>query len=71
MDIVHSLVAGAGGETRGAPRQLVDRFDVKVKVSGPLSQEQRERLEYIAGRCPMHRTLEGTPEMRQTVEIVG
>jgi putative redox protein len=71
MDIVHSRVAGGGGETQHAPRQLVDRFDVKVKVSGPLSQEQRERLEYIAGRCPMHRTLEGTPEIRQTVEIVG
>ncbi len=71
MDIVHSLVPGAGGETQDAPRQLVDRIDIKVKVRGPLSQEQRERLEYVAGRCPMHRMLEGAPEMRQTVEIVG
>ena len=71
MDLDHSRVAGAGGEPQSDPRQAVDRFDVKVKVRGLLSEEQRVRLEYIAARCPVHRTLAGAPEMRQTVEIVG
>jgi putative redox protein len=71
MDVVHSRVPRAAGETPGAPREVVDRIDVKVKVRGSLNQEQRERLEYIAARCPMHRLLEGAPEISQTVEIVG
>jgi uncharacterized OsmC-like protein len=39
-------------------------------VKGPLDEEQRARLEYIAGRCPVRRTLTGTSEVHETVEIV-
>ena len=30
-----------------------------VELLGPLDAEQRERLQQIAGRCPVHRIMEG------------
>ncbi len=35
----------------------VDHIDVELRVSGPLTPEQRARLLEIADRCPVHRTL--------------
>jgi putative redox protein len=33
------------------------RFEVKVTIPEQLSDEQRERILEIAGKCPVHRTL--------------
>ncbi len=52
------------------PAPLVDRFDVNIRVKGTLDEAQRARLEYIASRCPVHRTLKGTPEIHETVMVV-
>jgi putative redox protein len=38
----------------------LDYFRKRITVRGPLSEEQRLRLEEIARRCPVHRTLTGT-----------
>jgi len=35
----------------------IDRFERELSYDGTLSEEQRERLLYIADRCPVHRTL--------------
>jgi putative redox protein len=35
-----------------------DRFFRRIALEGPLDSEQRARLLEIAGRCPVHRTLE-------------
>ena len=73
MDLEHSKVQGAprlAGDPQ-APASLVDRFEVKIRVRGLLDEEQRQRLEYIAGRCQVRRTLEGTPQVHESVEIVG
>jgi putative redox protein len=40
------------------------RFEVKIKIEAELTDEQRERVLVIAGKCPVHRTL-----MAQDVEI--
>src|SRR5215212_6214928 len=37
----------------------LDYFRKRVTVRGPLSEEQRLKLEEIARRCPVHRTLMG------------
>lgn len=40
------------------PKELIDRIDRSVELFGPeLTVAQRERLEEIAERCPVHRTL--------------
>jgi putative redox protein len=36
---------------------MIDVIDKKLELEGDLSEEQRERLLEIAGRCPVHRTL--------------
>ncbi|MEM7294488.1 MAG: OsmC family protein [Pseudomonadota bacterium] len=36
---------------------LVDRFDRRVELIGPLDDETRSRMLEIADRCPVHKTL--------------
>jgi putative redox protein len=36
---------------------LLDRIDVEVEVTGPLTDEQRAALMAVAQKCPVHRTL--------------
>lgn len=35
----------------------IDRIEKELRFLGPLDASQIERLTYIAGRCPVHRTL--------------
>lgn len=37
--------------------QFVNEFRQRIQFKGPLTQEQRERLLEIAGKCPVHRIL--------------
>lgn len=52
---VHAEDARADGEGEGAK---LDRFRRVVRIEGDLDGKQRARLLEIAGRCPVHRTLE-------------
>lgn len=52
-------------ETRGDAR--IDRIEKELTFTGPLDAEQRTRLVEIAGRCPVHRTLESEVEIRTTL----
>lgn len=36
---------------------LLDRIDLEVKMTGPLSEQQRATLLEVAHKCPVHRTL--------------
>jgi putative redox protein len=36
---------------------MVDRIDVELELTGPLSAEQHKALMNIAAKCPVHRTL--------------
>jgi putative redox protein len=47
-------------ENRAVKLDLIER---EIEVRGPLSEEQRDRLLYIANRCPVHRTLTSTIEI--------
>ena len=42
-----------------AERGCPTRFDLVMKMPSHLEEEQVERLQVIATRCPVHRTLEG------------
>ena len=70
IDLAHSRIPVTEGEGASAVQRLVDRFEVKIRVSGELDEEQRQRLAYIASRCPVKRTLEGSPQFVETVEVV-
>ncbi|MEH6517491.1 MAG: bifunctional alpha/beta hydrolase/OsmC family protein [Halioglobus sp.] len=45
------------------PKQI-EVLEREVTLTGDLSDEQRQRLLQIADRCPVHRTLHGTVEVR-------
>ena len=42
---------------------MLDVIRRKVEITGPLTDTQRARLQEIALRCPVHRTLTGTIEV--------
>ena len=41
-------------DSESSPR----RFEIRVEVSGELSEEQRQRLDRVASACPLRRALE-------------
>ena len=43
---------------------MLDRIDVEVDLTGPLTAEQRAELIEIAGKCPVHRTLKSEINIR-------
>ena len=49
-------------ETRDDAR--IDEITKEISLAGPLDAEQRARLLEIAGRCPVHRTLESEMKIR-------
>ena len=49
------------------PDRRIHRFTRTISFRGDLDEQTRERLLTIANRCPVHRTLEGTIEVRTTV----
>ena len=51
----------------------IDAIEVKVSVRGELSPEQREKLMYIATRCPVNKTLSSGIKVVHTeaVETAG
>ncbi len=48
----------------------LDFIHRRIVLSGPLTEEQRQRLEVIAQRCPVHKTLMARPRITDEVEAV-
>ncbi len=44
-------------DARTPSKDTPARFEVTTKIAAELSDEQRERILAIAGKCPVHRTL--------------
>ena len=53
-----------------AERGCPTRFGVVMKMPAHLSDEQVERLQVIAAKCPVHRTLEGEVAFAERVELI-
>ena len=52
-----------------AERGAVTRFELIMKMPAHLSDEQVRKLQVIAARCPVHRTLEGEVAFDERVEL--
>jgi len=52
-------------ETKEGRLELIER---RLRLNGELDSEQRDRLAEIADKCPVHRTLMGTKEIRTVSE---
>ena len=64
-------VAGLEVEARysAAERGCPTRFELVMRMPSHLSEEQVERLQVIAAKCPVHRTLEGEVAFDERVEL--
>ena len=72
IDATHEQIEQANSENVVKEKQLhMDLIRLHIRVEGPLSEEQRERISYIAGRCPVRRTMENSPRIIDEVEVVG
>jgi putative redox protein len=51
-----------------AERGCPTKFDIVLRLPDDLPEEQVERLQVIAAKCPVHRTLDGEVMFKERVE---
>lgn len=61
VDVCHDKVHAQDAETRSGDK--IDTWRRRIRLTGDLSAEQRQRLLEIADKCPVHRTLERSSEV--------
>ena len=69
VELDHSRVHVRDCEQSEQKDVKLDYFRVRIAVRGPLDEEQRARLEEIAHRCPVYRTLTGTIRIDERLTI--
>lgn len=70
VDVSHGKVHAEDCKDCGEGRTgKIDRFERTISVEGEISPQLREKLEEIAGKCPVHRTLEA--EAAVVTKVVG
>src|SRR5437016_4707360 len=57
VSLRHSRIYAKDCEECETKEGLLDRIDVELDLTGPLSTEQHDKLMEIAAKCPVHRTL--------------
>jgi uncharacterized OsmC-like protein len=57
VSLWHSRIYAMDCEECETKEGMLDRMDVEVELTGPLSAEQHDKLMEIAAKCPVHRTL--------------
>jgi len=57
VSLWHSRIHARDCEECETKDGMVDRIDVELELTGPLTSEQHAKLMEIAGKCPVHRTL--------------
>jgi putative redox protein len=64
-------VSGLAVDCRYTPaeRGCPTKFDLVLKMPAHLDEQQIERLQVIAAKCPVHRTLEGEVMFDERVEL--
>jgi uncharacterized OsmC-like protein len=64
VSLRHSRIHARDCEECETKEGMLDRIDVEVQLTGPLSPEQHTKLMEIAGKCPVHRTLKSEIDIR-------
>lgn len=67
VELSHNRVHASDCEDCEEETGIVERIEVKLRVEGDLDEKQRERLAYIATRCPVHKTLASGPHIVHTM----
>ena len=64
VSLRHSRIHAKDCEECETKEGMLDRIDVEIQLTGPLTQEQHAKLMEIAGKCPVHRTLKSEIDIR-------
>lgn len=70
VDLAHDRVYVEDSEHSEDDGGLIDRYSIDIRLIGNIDEEQRQRLAYIATRCPIRRTLAGVPHFEEDVSVV-
>ena len=65
VECSHRRVAGAGSASAS------EEIRSRILIQGDITDQQRDRILRIAGRCPVHRTIESKPRMVEEIEVIG
>ena len=57
VSLWHSRIHARDCEECETKEGMLDRIDVEIDLTGPLTTEQHAKLMEIAAKCPVHRTL--------------
>lgn len=71
VDLAHDRVYVEDSEGAEEDRAVLEQYSLDIRLIGDIDEAQRERLAYIATRCPVRRTLTGTPHFKETVTVVA
>lgn len=66
VELTHDRVHAQDCEDCEDDGSRIEQIQRRIVLVGPLSEEQRERLQEIATRCPVHRTLAAAPSIHDT-----
>jgi uncharacterized OsmC-like protein len=64
VSLSHSRIHAKDCEECETKEGMLDRIDISIELTGPLTPEQREKLMEIAAKCPVHRTLNSEINIR-------
>ena len=67
VSLWHSRIHATDCEECETKEGMLDRINVELDLTGPLSAEQHDKLMEIAAKCPVHRTLTSEINIRLSV----
>ena len=67
IQLTHNRIHASDCDDCEQEEGFVEQIEVKLRVEGNLDEKQRERLAYIATRCPVHKTLTAAPRIVHTM----
>ena len=67
VHLTHDRVHANDSQDAESDGARVERITRDISVRGNLTEEQTQRLLEIAARCPVHKTLTGSPQVVDTI----
>jgi putative redox protein len=64
VSLRHSRIHAKDCEECETKEGMLDRIDLDIELTGPLTADQHSRLMAIAAKCPVHRTLKSEIDIR-------
>lgn len=68
---IHAKDCEECAESERSSGARIDRFERVIFVDGEVSDELRDKIAEIAGKCPVHRTLEAVAKIKTVVNSVS